>query len=158
MSKYASHSHLPVSSLESHIGFWLRYVSNHVSGQFKLAVEARGVSVSEWVALRHLYECGNCSPAALLAALGMTKGAVSKIVSRLADKGLVSRAASEADGRAQSIILSAAGRRLVPKLARLADENDAAFFGHLPAARRRELIALMQDVVRLHQLKQVPVE
>lgn len=147
-----------VSSLESHLGFWLRYVSNHVSGQFKRAVEARGVSVSDWVALRHLYDAGLSSPGELMQSLGMTKGAVSKIVSRLEEKGLVSRAADETDGRAHRIVLTAAGRRLVPKLAALADRNDEMFFGHLSPEFRRELIAAMQEIARLHRLGRVPVE
>ena len=44
-----------VSELESHLGFWLRYASNHVSGEFQKQVEVNGVSVSEWVALRRLF-------------------------------------------------------------------------------------------------------
>lgn len=83
----------PVSQLESHLGFWLRFVSNHVSGEFKRLVEANGVSVSEWVALRQLYNAGEATATELMDALGMTKGAVSKIITRLQDKGLVSRAA-----------------------------------------------------------------
>ena len=40
------------STLEAHVGYWLRFVSNHVSQAFRRKVEARGVSVSEWVAMR----------------------------------------------------------------------------------------------------------
>lgn len=147
-----------ISPLDAHLGFWLRFVSNHVSGQFKRLVEANGVSVSEWVALRQLYEAGVATPAELMDALGMTKGAVSKIVTRLEDKGLVGRVLDDADGRARQIVLSAAGRKLVPKLARLADDNDAAFFGHLTPKQRAALSAAMQDLVRTHQLKQLPTE
>ncbi|QTN28209.1 MarR family transcriptional regulator [Rhodoferax sp. AJA081-3] len=151
-------SPLPVSQLESHLGFWLRFVSNHVSGEFKRQVEANGVSVSEWVALRQLYNAGEATAAELMDALGMTKGAVSKIITRLQDKGLVSRAAVDADRRAQQIVLSAAGRKLVPRLARLADDNDEAFFGHMEPALRAQLTSVLQDIVRTHQLKQLPVE
>ncbi len=147
-----------VSPLESHLGFWLRFVSNHVSGQFKRVVEANGVSVSEWVALRQLYNVGEASAAELMDALGMTKGAVSKIVTRLQDKGLVTRVAVDADRRAQQIVLSSAGSKLVPKLARLADDNDNVFFGHLDPVLRAQLSSAMQDIVRTHQLKQLPVE
>ena len=45
-----------LSSLESHLGYWLRYVSNHVSHAFSLKLAARGVTVAEWVVLRELYE------------------------------------------------------------------------------------------------------
>ncbi len=149
---------VPVSQLESHLGFWLRFVSNHVSGEFKRLVEANGVSVSEWVALRLLYKAGEATATELMDALGMTKGAVSKIITRLQDKGLVSRAAVDADRRAQQIVLSSTGRKLVPQLARLADANDTAFFGHLDPALRAQLTSALQDIARIHQLKQLPVE
>jgi hypothetical protein len=41
-----------VASLESHLGYWLRAVSNQVSGAFAARVETLGVSVAEWVVLR----------------------------------------------------------------------------------------------------------
>ncbi|MEC5385269.1 MarR family transcriptional regulator [Uliginosibacterium sp. H3] len=147
-----------ISDLETHIGFWLRFVSNHVSGQFRRRVEAHGVSVSEWVALRQLFTANGTSASALMDALGMTKGAVSKIVTRLEAKGLIERAADTTDRRAQSLVLTTAGRALVPTLAQEADENDAAFFGHLTPAQQQRLIATMQDIVRQHGLKEIPVE
>jgi DNA-binding MarR family transcriptional regulator len=145
-----------VSELESHVGFWLRFVANHVSAGFEAAMQASGCSVSEWVALRQLFGAGSASPAELMEALGMTKGAVSKIVTRLEDKGLVERASSEADGRARQVVLTRAGRQLVPKLARLADSSDASFFGHLSVPQRRRLMSMLQGVVHLHGLKRFP--
>ena len=150
-------SPLPVSPLDAHLGFWMRFVSNQVSAEFERAVEARGVSVSEWVALRTLYDQAGTTHAALMASLGMTKGAVSKVVSRLQDKGLVTRASHAADARAQVLALTRAGRALVPALARDADANDERLFGHLSAKQRRDLMALLQQMVHLHQLEQVPV-
>ncbi|MHB1328206.1 MAG: MarR family winged helix-turn-helix transcriptional regulator [Gemmatimonadales bacterium] len=162
----ASRSHRParrtavasVSALDSHLGFWLRFVSNHVSAGFRRRVEASGVSVAEWVALRTLYDSGQGSPGMLVAALGMTKGAVSKVVDRLEAKGLVRQRPSREDGRARDVILTEKGRALVPRLAQLANENDAAFFGHLSAARRAQLTALLRSLVKHHGLEQVPVE
>lgn len=147
-----------VSELESHLGFWLRFVSNHVSGEFQKRVEASGVSVSEWVALRRLFRPGGASPAELIAALGMTKGAISKIVSHLQERGLVERALVSDDRRAQQVVLTTAGTTLVPKLAALADQNDEAFFGHLSRRQRDQLRHVMQDIVRRNQLVTVPVK
>lgn len=146
----------PVSDLHAHVGFWLRFVSNHVSSQFERRVEALGVSVSEWVALRQLYGNGGNSPADLMQSLGMTKGAISKILTRLEGKGLVARSPSSLDRRVQRLVLTRAGKNLVPKLAAVADQNDAHFFGHLPADRRRELIHAMQELVQRHALKALP--
>jgi len=148
----------PVSDLHSHIGFWLRFVSNHVSAEFRRRVEAAGVSVSEWVALRHLFDVAQAAPAELVASLGMTKGAVSKIVTRLLAKGLVETEAHATDLRAHRIRLTRTGRALVPRLAQLADENDAAFFGPLTPSARDELVRSMKELVRFHQLRHVPTD
>jgi DNA-binding MarR family transcriptional regulator len=148
----------PVSALHSHIGFWLRFVSNHVSAEFRRRVEAAGVSVSEWVALRHLFDVAEAAPAELAASLGMTKGAVSKIVARLLAKGLAETEAHATDLRAHRIRLTRAGRALVPRLAHLADENDAAFFGPLTPSARDELVRSMKELVRIHQLRHIPTD
>lgn len=147
-----------VSSLESHVGFWLRFVSNHVSGAFQRLMEENGVSVTEWVALRQIFETGSASPGELIAALGMTKGAVSKVIDRLQAKGLVQREVVQEDGRAQKIGLTRRGVALVPRLAMLADQNDEAFFGHLSTGKRHELVDVLKDLVRRHRLHQVPLE
>jgi DNA-binding MarR family transcriptional regulator len=146
-----------VSELEAHLGFWLRFVSNHVSDRFRRMVEARGVTVSEWVALRTLY-AADSSARALVESLGMTKGAVSKVLDRLERKKLLRRVADPEDGRAQRLALTAAGRKLVPTLATLADENDAHFFGQLPPDARRMLAETLRELVRTHQLSEVPTE
>ena len=41
-----------ISTLEDHAGYWLRFVSNHVSHAFMQKVEAKGVTVAEWARLR----------------------------------------------------------------------------------------------------------
>ena len=40
-----------MAGLETHLGYWLRRVSNHVSGAFARALQQRNVSVAEWVVL-----------------------------------------------------------------------------------------------------------
>ena len=159
METKLTHRTIPstISPLDAHIGFWMRFVSNQVSAEFARAVEARGVSVSDWVALRTLYDSAESTHAELVASLGMTKGAVSKVVSRLQDKGLVTRVTHAGDARAQVLALTRAGRALVPALARDADANDQRFFGQLPAKQRAQLKSLLQEIAQFHQLTQVPV-
>jgi DNA-binding MarR family transcriptional regulator len=146
------------AALETHLGFWLRLVSNGVSARFRKAVEAYEVSVSEWVALRALFDDELTGHAALTDRLGLSKGAVSKLVARLQDKGLLERGADSADPRAQRLRLSPAGRALVPRLAALADENDAHFFAHLGPARCQALQTLLQALAQHHGLQQPPLE
>ncbi len=146
------------SRLEDHTGYWLRYVSNHVSHAFAQKVEARGVTVAEWVLMQELRTLGSVNPSQLAAALGMTRGAVSKLVERLSQKKLAIRSSSEGDRRYQTVELTTAGKRLVPVLARLADQNDREFFGHLKTEEKTRLVNFLQDIVRQHGWKEVPVD
>ena len=126
-----------VSPLEAHLGYWLRFVSNQVSHSFSLKLGERGVTVAEWVVLRELYEREAMAPSALAERIGMTR---------------------VEDRRYQALAITAKGRALLPKLAALADENDAAFFGHLNAAEQERIKSAMREIVRRHGLKSVPVD
>lgn len=147
-----------LSTLETHLGFWLRFVSNHVSHAFQLKVEAHGVTVAEWVVLRQLFALGKVPPSRLADEMGMTRGGVSKLVERLHAKKLVSRSAGSGDKRFQSVGLTAAGKKLVPELAALADQNDAEFFGHLSDEERNAVADVLQGIVRRHELKDIPTQ
>ena len=123
-----------------------------------LLAEGHGVTVAEWVVLRQLLALGETAPSRLAEELGMTRGAISKLVDRLVGKRLASRTAGNGDRRYQSVALTAAGRKLVPVLAALADRNDAEFFGHLTDDQRAGLSDLLKDIVYRHDVKDVPIE
>ena len=149
--------HAP-SPLTAHLGYWLRLVSNHVSHAFAMKVEAEGVTVAEWVVLRELFGVKQVNPSQLADALGMTRGTISKLVDRLVTKRLITRSVSRDDARFQSVALTARGRKLVPLLARLADQNDQSFFGHLSADARAELFITLQSLARRRDMTGVPLQ
>ncbi|HNG58784.1 MAG TPA: MarR family winged helix-turn-helix transcriptional regulator [Cellvibrionaceae bacterium] len=156
--KNSKNINLP-SSLDSHIGFWLRLVSNQVSARFRALVETQaGCSVSEWVALRVLYDQPACTHGELIDSLGMTKGATSKVISRLEAQGLVKRVLAAGSNREQLIVLTTAGKKLVPRLAALADENDSHFFATLSAAEKSALMAALQKLVAPHHPPGPPID
>src|SRR5271156_6669618 len=101
-----------LSALESHLGYWLRYVSNHVSQSFARKVETHGVTVAEWVLMRQLLDEDALAPSRLAERMGMTRGAVTKLADRLIAKSLLTRKADPGDGRAQTLALTVKGRRL----------------------------------------------
>ena len=128
-----------------------------MSAEFAKSIEARGVTVSEWVALRRLLDAES-THGELVAALGMTKGAVSKVAKALEEKKLIARAAHQADARSETLRLTAAGRALVPKLAALADANEAKFFGGLAASDRAALRRILEAVARERGIEAIPVD
>ncbi|MGY5796258.1 MarR family winged helix-turn-helix transcriptional regulator [Rheinheimera faecalis] len=148
----------PLCALEDHLGFWLRFVSNHVSGRFEKLIAAHGLTVTEWVALRTLYNKTESTHAELIEALGMTKSAASKVVTRLEAKGLATRISAAHSAREQLIVLTPQGQDLLPVLAACADENEEFFFGHLDLTTRQALQQAMKDLTKHHQLTQIPVE
>ena len=144
--------------LTDHLGYWLRYVSNHVSQAFARKVEAHGVTVAEWVLMRQLLDEAALAPSRLAQRMGMTRGAITKLADRLIAKALLVRAADPLDGRAQTLALTPAGRALVPGLATLADANDAEFFAHLVPEDRAALLRILRGIVEMRGLKSVPVD
>lgn len=140
---YVTH---PPSSLEAHIGFWLRCLSNLVSHSFAAKLEGQGVTVAQWVVLRTLYDSENLNLNTAAEAIGVDKSTLSRMIERLVEKGLVQRQ-SGPDRRSIHLQLSSAGKRLVPRLAKLADSNDSAYFKSLSPAKRREFLCTIKSLL-----------
>lgn len=158
MDEPASDVATAASALEAHLGYWLRFVSNHVSHAFARKLEDRGVTVAEWALLRRLLDVERLAPSHLAERMGMTRGAISKLAERLVAKKLIVRAADPDDGRGQTLSLTPVGRELTPELAAVADQNDAEFFGDLTLDDRATLLRILSTIVARRGLKSEPIE
>ncbi|MEZ5363766.1 MAG: MarR family transcriptional regulator [Bryobacterales bacterium] len=148
----------PGSVLEAHLGYWLRRVSNHVSGSFAKSLQDRNVSVAEWVALSHINEHPEVRPNELADAMGMTRGAISKVVDKLEAKKWVARKTLAADSRGHSLFLTRQGHRALPELRAVADRNDQRFFDCLDAKEKAALEALLRKLTTSNDIRNIPVE
>jgi DNA-binding MarR family transcriptional regulator len=146
------------SSLKKHAGFWMRFVSNHVSHAFARKLLESGVTVAEWVVMREMYGRDPMAPSELADLTGMTRGAASKLVDRLLSKELITRKDRTDDRRFQEIALTTTGKKLVPSLAALADRNDEEFFSPLTKSEREALVATLKKLARAHGLQKLPTE
>lgn len=155
MSEPQNHS---IPELQDHLGYWLRLVSNQVSGAFGQRLHAHDISVAEWVALRLIHGTERAAPGQVAEKMGVTRGAMSKIVERLRLRGLVDRSPHAEDGRAQILRLTPSGRRLLVKLGALADENEAEFFDCLSPKERDQLRAILLKLSQTHQWNNTPVD
>jgi DNA-binding MarR family transcriptional regulator len=147
-----------VSDLRSHIGFWLRFASNHVSFEFRRKLLSTGVTVAEWVVLREMYGRSSMSPSQLADLTGMTRGAASKLVDRLHARNLITREDRSDDRRFQDIALTPEARELVPALASIADQNDHECFAPLSERERANLTRTLKKLVKAHSLHKLPTE
>lgn len=150
---------LVASALRSHIGYRMRIVSNAVSHSFSRKLAVHEVTVAEWVVLREMYSSDDStSPSKIAEITGLTRGAISKLIDRLLQKGFVTRTESSEDRRYQEIKLTASAVKLVPKLASIADENDESFFSVLSKADRKVLMDILLKVAELNKLNSNPIE
>jgi DNA-binding MarR family transcriptional regulator len=134
------------SPLEKHLGHWLRCLSNFVSHSFAERLAGQDISVAQWVVLRTLYDNDGITLNEAAGQVGVDKSSLSRMVERLVQKGLAIRGEGD-DRRSVGLTLTAAGRKLVPQLAKLADENDHAFFHTLSSKKREEFSKTIQELL-----------
>jgi DNA-binding MarR family transcriptional regulator len=146
------------SALEVHLGYWLRRVSNHVSGAFAKALQERQVSVAEWVVLSEIYERPGIRPAELADTIGLTRGAISKVLDKLEERKWIKRKTLEADNRGHSLLLTQPGRRVLPELREIADRNDRRFFDCLNPREKAMLGQVLRKLTTSNEISDVPVE
>ncbi len=137
---------MDVSKLGDHIGFWLRCLSNFVSYSFAEKLANEEVTVAQWVVLRTLYDHDDITLNQLAQLIGLDKSSVSRMIERLVHREQVKRSKGN-DRRSVGLSLTPAARKLVPKLAKLADQNDESFFNSLPARQRHEFLATIKQLL-----------
>jgi DNA-binding MarR family transcriptional regulator len=144
--------------LERHLGYWMRLVSNQVSGAFARSLSQYDISTAEWVALNKIERTQRLTSSTLSVSMGMTRGAVSKILDKLESKALIKRSGSPDDSRVQFLSLTRDARRLLPVLTEVANSNDDQFFSALDEGERTVLRMVLQKLADIHEIRNVPVE
>ncbi|MHA3841226.1 MarR family winged helix-turn-helix transcriptional regulator [Sphingomonas aestuarii] len=135
-----------MESPERSLGTLLRVAAGKLAVAEAAAVRTHGVTAAEATLLRELRAAGAVAPSVLADRMGMTRGAVTKLVDRLKAKQLLVRAKGRGDGRMQTIALTGAGARLVPELDAVALRVDGAVFGTLDAAGRAGLLRALSKI------------
>ena len=130
-----------------HVGYWLLCASSQVSHALSRKLWEMGITLSEWLVLRELYD-GDRRPSAVAAKFGLTRGALSRIAERLVSNLMVTQEPTGEDRRGRILALTDQGRAIVPILAAIADENDEQFFGNLDETTRGRLVAVLREIVR----------
>jgi DNA-binding MarR family transcriptional regulator len=138
---------MPESRLTDYAGYWLRRLSDEVHHSFERQLAGHGVTAAQWNVLVTVYHGQATTTAEVARLIGIDAGAVSRLVDRLAAKGLMTRHADPASRRSLRLSLTGAGRGLVPVLIRIANDNDAAYFGVLPAREREALVRLLRQLL-----------
>jgi DNA-binding MarR family transcriptional regulator len=135
-----------VSNLGDHTGYWLRCLSNFVSYSFAERLAKEDVTVPQWVLLRTLYSHDNITLNQLAQFVGLDKSSVSRMVERLVQRKLVNRDEGN-DRRSLGLGLTPDAKKLVPRLAKHADQNDESFFKTLSQKQRKEFLETIKQLL-----------
>jgi DNA-binding MarR family transcriptional regulator len=135
------------SNLEDHLGYWLRCLSNYVHNSFAERLAGYDVSVAQWVVLRTLYNKNDTSLNEAASLVGVDNSSLSRMVDRLIQKDLIHRTEG-VDRRSVRLSLTSTGKKLVPELTRLADENDLYFFRCLSIKEREHMLNTIKSLLK----------
>jgi MarR family transcriptional regulator, organic hydroperoxide resistance regulator len=135
------------NGLRDHLGYWLRRLSDEVHGRFERELAAHDVTVAQWTVLVTVHRGDASTTREVARYINIDAGAVSRLVDRLVAKGLMGREADPASRRSLLLVLTPAGRSLVPRLVEIADRNEAHFFGALDPAQRDRLQGWIRALV-----------
>ena len=89
----------PASGLRDHLGYWLRRLSDEVHLSFERKLAAHGITVAQWNVLVTLYRGEGQAVAEVARFIETDAAAVSRLVDRLGEKGLVARSPDPASRR-----------------------------------------------------------
>ena len=114
-------------------------------------LDARGLAPAEFETLLTLLkqpEPHERTPGEIAAAIGVTSGGMTKALNKLVERGLVSRAVSQADRRSRIVRLTPTGTALVEEtLQTIIQRHGAVMADILDAEERERLTALLEKLL-----------
>ena len=114
-----------------------------VLGLYRSLVQPGGLSMTAGATLATLERNGHSRLTALAAREGVTQPAMTQLVSRLQDAGLVSRETDPADGRVVQVSITDEGRATLARRRARRAEGLAGVLGRLSAEHRAALSAAL---------------
>lgn len=122
--------------LADYLPFLLAHAGAAASGGFHAYVRRRGLRVPEWRVLACLFDTDGTMITRLAAQALIEQSAMTRVVERMEDRGLVQRRADPRDRRRARVYLTPEGRDLAGDLVARARADDADLMALLPPDQR----------------------
>lgn len=132
--------------LKQHKGYWIGRLRSLVHQGFEERLKKYGISVASWCVLVSVYDNSARSTSDLAQYIEIDKAAISRIIEKLAQKGLLIQTVGK-DKRTGSISLTQKGLNLVPQLMGEAEDNERVFFSELTMDEQDSLKQIMQKIL-----------
>ena len=142
----------PTSSfVDSYTPALLAQVSQLISGEFHVIVQAAGFEISDWRVLSTLSD-GKAMSIGRLAQISVTKQpTVTRLLDRMEAQGYVKRIPSETDRRVTLVRITPPGQKLVSELIVQAKLHEDQVLAPLGAEKAEELKATLRMLIELHR-------
>jgi DNA-binding MarR family transcriptional regulator len=128
-----------------HLSYVIAKVSHQLGITIDRALSGHGITLTQFSALAHIARSPGLSSAELARALLITPQATATLVRRLIGAGLVQRP-DLAPGLAGSIRLTARGRRVLDRGAKIAGRAEEEALGVLSSAERELLMSCLENL------------
>lgn len=135
------------SFLEDYLLFLLAAASASASAGFHTIVRQHGLRVPEWRVLACLHDRDGQMVTRLAALALMEQSAMTRVVERMEERGLVRRRSDSRDRRRVRVFLSDEGRALLGPLLLLAREQEAQVMQSLPPDQRAALKPMLASLL-----------
>ena len=130
--------------LENFLPFLVNRASGRITASFSAAIADRGLSLADARTLTALWSAGEMRLVELSTATDIDLSTLSRLIRRLARRGLCRIAKRARDGRAGGIALTASGRALIAAMAPLGPRHERT----LTEGFSRDEIALFKELLR----------
>lgn len=131
------------------IGYALRRAQLAIFADFNQALASLNLRPGQFAALILIDQNPGTSQSSVSDALGIQKANFVATIAELANRGLVRRRKSEADGRTYSLGLTARGRTLLEDASKLQSVHEARVIAQIGTEGRAQLLRLLEGVARL---------
>lgn len=133
--------------LRRQVSYWNGRLAGQLHWRLEKTLAPLDVTASQFAVMMALSD-GAAKPSELAEALDVDAGAVTRLLDRLGEKGLLSRCemAKKGDRRCVSVELSAQGKAMLPKLRRAAEGLQERLLEGMKDRQRRELLGSLQNL------------
>ena len=135
--------------VDSYLPYLLARASFSIYSEFHTQVEAAGFTVSEWRILASLSGVKQRTVGELADIVLAKQPTVTKMVLRMADQGLVKRAACTQDKRQAWVSLTLKGKKRVTPLLKKAAAHEKSVLSELGEQQSHELKSILQQLFKV---------
>jgi DNA-binding MarR family transcriptional regulator len=133
-------------SLIESLGYRISLVARMIERVFENQLSDLGITRGMWTVLLAVEQENYCKPSEIAEFVGIDRTAVSRLLRRLEEKGLVLRSDGEDDGRARAVAVTPSGRKILDAATQAAHETARWYKGKLTEEEQADLHALLDKL------------